>query len=44
MTIANEPYVSDQDLAVAVVRKCKGGPPLVLKLSVRPPPSPLDPT
>ena len=37
VTVAGEPYVVDQYRATAVVRKCQGGRPLVLKLTARPP-------
>jgi len=43
VTVGGEPYVVGQYLSVAVVRKCRSGPPLVLKLSVRPRPTILDP-
>lgn len=42
LTVGGQPFVADQFHAVAVVRKCSRGRPLVLKLSVRPPPSPFD--
>lgn len=40
--VGGTPLISGQDLAVAVVRRCRSGPPLVLKLSVRPRPTILD--
>lgn len=42
VTVAGQPYVAGQYRAVSVVRKCKSGRPLVLKLSARPVPSVLD--